>query len=114
MDLSGTYDCKGVDASEGPYSAIVTLSRNARQSDGPYGAYDFRMEVPGFGSYPGEAVSLGQTLAIHFALTNPSQHDFGTGIGTLTIKGGKVSFHKFYYEPAFKGGNHGSEDCVRR
>ena len=29
-------------------------------------------------------------------------------------KQGKLAFHKFYYEPEFKGGNNGVEDCVKR
>ena len=27
---------------------------------------------------------------------------------------GETTFHKFYYEPEFKGGNNGVEDCVKR
>jgi hypothetical protein len=29
-------------------------------------------------------------------------------------KGGKWTFHKYYYEPEFKGGNFGVEDCTHR
>ena len=113
-DLSGVYDCKGIDASEGAYTGTVTLTRQAKHSVEGYGAYQYLLEVPGYGRYPGQAVSLGNTLAIHFALTDPKPHDFGTGIATVKLQDGKPAFHKFYYEPEFKGGNHGIEDCRRR
>jgi len=52
---------------------------------------------------------------MHFALTDQKTRDFGTGIATIRKnKQGKLSFHKYYYEPEFKGGNYGFEDCVRR
>lgn len=114
-DYSGVYDCIGDDAKEGKYSGTVTLRLNKEQSSGAYGAYDFKLEVPDYGTYPGQAVSLGKTLAIHFALTDSKSKDYGTGIATVVEnKQGKLSFHKFYYEPEFKGGNHGVEDCVKR
>jgi hypothetical protein len=114
-DYSGTYDCKGVDQHEGPYTGTVILSLNAAQSSGAYGAYDFKLEVPGYGSYPGQAVSLGKQLAIHFALTDPTPKDYGTGIATVfKDKQGRTGFKKFYYEPEFKGGNNGTEICIRR
>jgi len=114
-DYSGVYDCKGLDKSEGAYTGTVTLKLNAAQSNGAYGAYDFKLEVPDYGSYPGQAVSLGRQLAIHFAHTDPATHDFGTGIATVSKdKRGRLNFRKFYYEPEFKGGNNGVETCVLR
>lgn len=54
-------------------------------------------------------------MAIHFALTDPGTQDYGTGIASFKQnKQGQWSFSKYYYEPAFKGGNHGTEECVRR
>ncbi|HJV01327.1 MAG TPA: hypothetical protein VJ752_12310 [Burkholderiaceae bacterium] len=54
-------------------------------------------------------------MAIHFALTDQSTKDYGTAIATFAeSRDGKWSFHKFYYEPEFKGGNFGVEDCERR
>ena len=115
QDFSGVYDCKGLDKSEGAYTGTVTLTLNAAQSSGAYGAYDFKLEVPDYGSYPGQAVSLGKQLAIHFAHTDPATKDFGTGIATIAKdKRGRISFRKFYYEPEFKGGNNGTETCVLR
>lgn len=113
-DWSGTYDCQGQDASEGPYRATVTLARVAAHSTAGRIAYDFRMEVPNYGTYLGHAVSQGRQLAIHFALTDPAQKDFGTGLATVQVQGGRTSFEKYYYEPAYKGGNHGTEHCTRR
>ena len=114
-DFSGVYDCNGNDAKEGEYSGTVTLQLNNEQSSGAYGAYNFKLVVPDYGTYPGQAVSLGKTLAIHFALNDSRSKDYGTGIATVSKnKKGKLTFHKFYYEPEFKGGNNGVEDCVRR
>ena len=79
-DYSGHYDCKGQDDHEGPYTGEVTLTLVPSQSSGPHGAYRFQLDVPGYGSYPGEAAGKGKVLAIHFALTDPSTHDHGTGI----------------------------------
>ncbi len=114
-DLSGTYDCAGDDASEGAYTGTAKLELVRAQSSGDNGAYSFLLEVPGDGSYPGHAAGSGTILAIHFALTDPSTHDFGTGIArfTRTLKG-KWRFDKYYYEPEFKGGNHGREHCEQR
>jgi hypothetical protein len=115
QDFSGVYDCTGDDAHEGKYTGTVTLKLNPAQSVGVYGAYDFKLEVPGFGTYLGEAAAEGDRLAMHFALTDQKTRDFGTGIATVRKnKQGRLSFHKFYYEPEFKGGNHGTEDCVKR
>ncbi|HEX5356081.1 MAG TPA: hypothetical protein VFW93_07675 [Aquabacterium sp.] len=114
-DLSGVYDCKGQDDHEGPYSGTVTLERVPAQSVQQYGAYNFKLDVPGYGSYPGQAAAKGTQMAIHFALTDPSTKDYGTGIASFKKnKRGKWTFSKFYYEPEFKGGNHGMEDCTQR
>jgi len=113
-DLSGTYDCTGQDSQEGPYTAVVTLTSQSAHSAGRHRAYDFKMEVPGYGTYLGQAVGAGAQLAIHFALTDPATHDFGTGLARVFKRQGRLGFSKFYYEPEFKGGNHGTEECLRR
>ena len=112
-DFSGTYDCKGDDSHEGAYTSTVTLQLVRDQSIGRHGAYAFRMDVPGFGTYLGHAASNERMLAIHFALTDPLPKDYGTGIARVS-KGprGKWQFSKYYYEPEFKGGNHGTETCT--
>lgn len=114
-DYSGVYDCKGKDAAEGDYTATITLTLNKAQSAEGYGAYDFKMEVPDFGTYPGEAVAKGDKLAIFFGLDKPGSQDHGTGLATVKKNAkGQWTFRKFYYEREYKGGNHGTESCVKR
>lgn len=117
-DVSGTYACTGQDASEGAYTSTVTLTRVPAQSTARFSAYGFRMDVPRFGTYLGHAAFDGRQMAIHFALTDPAPKDFGTGLATFSRgKGGasgRWSFTKWYYEPEFKGGNHGTEQCTQR
>lgn len=114
-DLSGTYACKGDDSKEGPYTGTVTLTLVRAQSTGRHGAYDFKLEVPGYGAYPGHAAARGTQMAIHFANTNPATRDYGTGIASFTRnKAGKWTFSKYYYEPEFKGGNFGTENCTQK
>lgn len=115
QDYSGVYDCTGNDSHEGPYKGTVTMALDRKQSAGNYGAYQFKLEVPGFGTYLGQAAAEGDKVAMHFALTDPKTKDYGTGIATMKKdKSGRWSFHKYYYEPEFKGGNYGTEDCVLR
>ncbi|GAB4058327.1 hypothetical protein [Uliginosibacterium sediminicola] len=114
-DYSGVYDCKGLDAHEGPYDGIVTLERVPAHSKAGFDAYLFTLEVPGFGRYPGEAVAQGKTLAIHFALDQPGSDDHGTGLAHIQRDAkGRWQFKKFYFEPAYKGGNTGTETCTWR
>lgn len=114
-DLSGVYTCQGDDAAEGQYTGTVTLILVPQQSVGSNGAYTFKLEVPGFGSYPGHAASQGATAAIYFANTDPSTQDFGTGIATFEKNmQGKWTFNKYYHQPAYKGGNHGFERCAQK
>lgn len=114
-DYSGVYECTGNDAHEGKYAGTVTMTLDRRQSVGNYGAYKFKLEVPGYGAYLGQAVAEGGRIAMYFALKDPATRDFGTGLATIKKhKNGKPGFHKFYYEPEYKGGNHGTEDCVKK
>lgn len=113
-DFSGSYTCTGNDASEGAYQARVHLELNLKQSQGQFGAYHFRLEVPGFGTYPGHAASKGNVMAIYFANTDPNTKDYGTGIAEFKKnRHGKWSFSKYYYEPEYKGGNFGFEHCTQ-
>ena len=91
-DFSGTYNCTGEDSHEGPYKGTVTLALVRAQSTGAYGAYEFKLEVPGYGAYPGEAAAHGMEMAIHFANTDPKTKDFGTGIG-MSIVHSFVTMH---------------------
>ena len=113
-DFSGVYTCTGDDAHEGKYSGTVTMKLKPEHSKGPYASYGFKLEVPGYGTYLGHAAANGNVAAMHFALTDQSTKDYGTGIAQFKMdKQGKLHFHKFYFEPEFKGGNTGLEDCVR-
>jgi hypothetical protein len=114
-DLSGTYDCTGQDHQEGPYTGVVTIELVRERSTGQHGAYLFRLDVPGYGAYPGHAASRGRDMAIYFANVDPTTKDYGTGIAHFSRnKAGKWTFAKFYHGPEFKGGNFGSENCVQR
>lgn len=114
-DLSGEYVCKGDDSHEGGYSATATLELIPSQSTGKHGAYAFKLNVPGYGSYPGHAASDGTHAAIYFAHTDASTKDYGTGIASFKKnKQGKWTFKKYYYEPEFKGGNFGFESCTQK
>lgn len=121
LDLSGVYDCRGEDAHEGEYIGIVTMTLLKAHSKGRDASYDFQLEVPGYGVYKGHAAAHGMHAAMHFALPaedgeyGGKTKDFGTGIAEFK-KGtnGQLMFRKFYFEPAFKGGNTGVEECVRR
>lgn len=114
-DFSGTYECKGQDSHEGPYTSKVSLEIIKSQSVDKFAAYSFKMEVPGYGTYPGHAAANGRTAAIYFALTDPAPKDYGTGIAKFSKrKNGKWQFSKYYYEPEFKGGNYGTESCTQK
>lgn len=113
-NFSGVYSCTGNDASEGAYTATVRLDLDYRHSQSNFGAYRFVLEVPGYGTYPGHAASEGQVMAIHFANTDPSTKDYGTGIAKFKKNNkGKWGFRKYYFEPEFKGGNFGFETCTQ-
>ncbi|MSQ80985.1 MAG: hypothetical protein EXR41_04660 [Candidatus Methylopumilus sp.] len=114
-DFTGVYDCKGLDAHEGAYEGKVTLKLKKEHSQAQYASYDFLLEVPGFGKYPGHMVANGLNAAMYFALEDQSNHDFGTGVSEFSKNAkGQWQFHKFYFEPKFKGGNTGFEDCVKQ
>ncbi|HWU83595.1 MAG TPA: hypothetical protein VN063_08905 [Methylophilaceae bacterium] len=113
QDFSGIYQCTGDDAHEGKYTGTVTMKLKPEHSHGPYASYDFKLEVPGYGAYLGHAAANGNHVAMHFALQDQSTKDYGTGIATIKKnRQGKLGFHKFYFEPEFKGGNTGVEDCA--
>ena len=121
VDLSGVYDCRGEDAHEGEYIGTVTMKLRKEHSKGADGSYDFQLEVPDYGIYKGHAAAHGMHAAMHFALPAENREyggktqDFGTGIAEFKRgANGRLMFRKFYFEPAFKGGNTGVEECVRR
>lgn len=121
MDLSGVYACTGTDAHEGHYTGTVTMKLRPEHSKGEDASYDFELAVPDYGVYLGHAAAHGMVAAMHFALPmakgvyGGQSQDFGTGIARFKKnRKGELTFRKFYFEPAFKGGNTGVEVCVRR
>ncbi|MGV3581245.1 MAG: hypothetical protein ACO1N8_02965 [Methylophilus sp.] len=114
-DFSGVYDCVGDDAHEGKYTGTVTMQLKPAHSKANYASYDFKLEVPEYGTYLGHAAANGHHVAMYFALQDQRTKDYGTGIAEMQKNAkGQWSFHKFYFEPEFKGGNTGVEDCVIR
>jgi len=113
-DYSGTYQCTGKDKADGDFTGKVTLTLNRKQSTGGYGAYDFTLEAPPFGKYVGEAAAQGRQMAMRFANTDQKDKDYGTGIATFSRAKGKWKFSSYYYEPEYKGGNYGTEECVQQ
>ena len=112
-DFSGIYNCVGDDAHEGKYTGMVTMRLKPEHSKANYASYDFKLEVPEYGTYVGHAAANGHHVAMHFALLDQTTKDYGTGIAEMKKNAkGQWGFHKFYFEPEFKGGNTGVEDCV--
>jgi hypothetical protein len=102
-DFTGVYACTGHDMHEGEYKGKVTLKLKKEHSQAQYGSYDFLLEVPGFGKYPGHMAANGLNAAMYFALENQSTHDFGTGISQFSKNAkGQWQFHKFYLNPNLK------------
>lgn len=115
LDASGVYACTGDDEHDGKYKSTVTLKLVPEQSFGNYSAYTLTSEAAGLGTYLGYVAVQGKQLSMYFGLTDASAKDYGTGVGSLVKgKGGKLSFHLYYYEPEYQGGNHGLEDCIRQ
>ncbi len=111
-DVSGIYACEGDDAIEGKYTGQITFKLIPEHSVGDNGSYFFKLEAPPHGLYIGYAAMQGNAASIYFANTDTSTKDFGTGIATFKKdSNGKWTFKKFYYEPEYKGGNHGYEIC---
>lgn len=114
-DYSGIYACTGDDSHEGKYTGTVTITLVSSQSVGEYGAYEFKLEVPEYGTYLGQAATEKDVMGVYFALTDPKPKDYGTGIARFSKnKDGKWAFKKYYYEAEFKGGNYGTEECVQK
>jgi hypothetical protein len=117
-DFSGVYDCKGNDAHDGDYQGAVTLKLVSAQSFADHGAYTLTSEVPGLGTYTGYAAVMGKHMSFYFGLSDAGSKDYGTAIASFAKtrqgKKSKWSFHLYYYEPEYNGGNVGLEDCVRR
>ena len=113
-DFSGTYQCNGNDGSEGAYQGEVIMKKIPEFSKDTYASYEFVLKVPGFGDYHGFASANKLDVAVYFALDDRKNEDYGVGIAKFKRSDNKLwSFHKFYFEPGYKGGNTGFEDCIQ-
>jgi hypothetical protein len=114
-DFSGVYNCHGKDEHDGDYKGAVTLTLVPTQSFGEYAAYTLSSDVPGLGTYTGYAAVHGMHMSFYFGLSQPASKDYGTAIASFAkSQRGKWSFHLYYFEPEYNGGNFGLEDCVQR
>lgn len=122
LNLAGEWICSGYDSHDGGYKdAILTLTLDEKNSDFAhnFGAYHFKLSEPE-ALYLGEAAASGNMIAIYFAnQAKESTTDHGVGIATVTHdlneKGeAKTVLHKFYYEPYYENGGHGSETCIKQ
>lgn len=114
QDFSGTYLCKGDDKSEGLFEGEIILKKLGKYSDDVYASYDFSLRVAEYGLYKGFAASQGLNMAIYFALDENKNNDYGVGIAEFKkTKDNLWSFQKFYFQPRYKDGNKGFEECVQ-
>ena len=114
LDLSGEYTCTGDDQKDGKFEATMTLALDKAHSNETFAGYKFQLKAHDGTLYSGSATGDSANLAITFNNHDVSKKDFGTGIGkAVKNKSGKVQIEKFYYEPEYKGGDHGTETCVR-
>jgi hypothetical protein len=112
-DYSGVYDCTGKDA--GADKSTVTLTLLPEHSLGPYAGYDFKLEVPGSGTYLGNAATSNTHRGMHFVLTNEATGNHGRGSAIMkTNAAGSKTFRKFSYQLEHEGGNTTIENCVKR
>lgn len=114
QDLSGKYDCIGQDLHEGEFNGMVTIQIQPDYSNEQYQSYSFELSVPDFGVYLGFMAAEGMSAGIYFALEDETTQDYGVATAKFFVNdNGELAFKKFYYEPNYKGGNTGIEECVR-
>ncbi|MEY3028433.1 MAG: hypothetical protein ACO3CA_04720 [Methylophilaceae bacterium] len=113
-DFTGHYQCEGKDSTEGAYQGEVIMNKKVEFTQEDYASYDFVLKVPGFGDYHGFAAANGLDVAIYFGLKDLKNQDYGVGIAKFEQTNSQQwKFHKFYFEPAYEGGNIGFEDCTQ-
>lgn len=123
-DFSGTYNCTLTDHSDGPFTAVLKLTKDPSASfdNTGYGSYLVDFNVKGIPyAYSGIAAARGNEMALYFESVgkNRDPNDRGVGIVSIIVdedKTGKqiISLHKFYYEKSYKGkSNYGFEQCTK-
>ena len=116
INYTGLYECKGENSSIGAYELVVALRLNRVSSHGKFGAYYYETETVNSTIYHGQAVIVGNRMAISFNIRDKKNNvDHSTGLATIKKVGkDRWSFRKEYFEPDDSGGSYGTEDCVMR
>lgn len=118
-DLSGSYECKGLDHHDGKFSGILNLKRDNSVNDGKNANYKFNFTDDNGQKviYTGYAtVSHNNSpLAVYFSNTDVKQKDdFGIATIMVDVKKGKLVLHESYYQPTYYGGNYGTKECIMK
>jgi hypothetical protein len=116
-DLSGSYECKGLDHHDGKFSGIFNLKRVKSVSDGQHANYTFNFtdDTGHKVIYTGYAIVAhnNSPLAVYFSNTDAKQKDdFGVATVVVGAKNGKFTLNESYYQPTYYGGNYGTKQCI--
>jgi hypothetical protein len=112
QDLTGTYNCTGVDTKDGTFTAKDTMRLDKKNSTDKIAGYIFN--APGFqGGLSGFGTFDGKKLAIYFYSLDKSSEDAKNNYGVMIASVSKDRIKKVYYEPVYKGGSTGSVECVK-
>ncbi|MFL9609922.1 hypothetical protein ACKF11_07520 [Methylobacillus sp. Pita2] len=116
VNYTGLYECKGENSSIGAYDLVVALRLNRVSSHGKFGAYYYETETVNSTVYHGQAVVIGNRMAISFNIRDKKNNvDHSTGLATIKKVGkDRWSFRKEYFEPDDSGGSYGTEECVMK
>jgi hypothetical protein len=110
-DYSGRYLCKGENSRVGEYEVNIVLKKNKVGSNQEFSVYDITEETENATSYYGNAIVIGNRLALTFRLLNGKAIMASTGLATMRVSTkNNWSFVSRYYEPN-DGGVYGTDDC---
>lgn len=110
-DYSGRYICNGNNSRVGSYEVTMALKKNKAGSNQEFAVYDITAQTENATSYYGQAIAIGNRVALTFRLLNGKAVRSSTGLATMraTTKH-EWSFISRYFEPN-DGGIHGTDDC---
>jgi hypothetical protein len=95
----------------GEYEVNIVLKKNKVGSNQEFSVYDITEETENATSYYGNAIVIGNRLALTFRLLNGKAIMASTGLATMRISTkNNWSFVSRYYEPN-DGGVYGTDDC---
>lgn len=110
-DYSGRYLCNGNNSRVGEYEVTMLLKKNKVGSNKEFAVYDITAETENATSYFGQAVAIGNRVALTFRLVNGKAVRASTGLATMrAVTKNEWSFISRYFEPN-DGGVHGTDDC---